>query len=242
MIGKSKTRSHKKPGLVELSVVIPCRNEELAIEECIRRVKEVFKKNHINGEIIIVDNASSDNSRSIAESEGAIVVEEKRIGYGYALKKGFSIAKGSYVIIGDADCSYDFLEIPRLFSELKKGYEMVIGNRFKGNIKPGAMPFLHRYVGNPMISFLIRRLFRVNVYDTQSGFRGFSKDALKKLNLRQNDMSIASEMIIKAAKLKLKIKEVPINYYKRVGESKLKTLKHGWAHIKFIIKSYIKDN
>jgi glycosyltransferase involved in cell wall biosynthesis len=231
---------------IKLSIVIPCKNEELTIASCIGKALNVLKKEKISGEVIVVDNNSDDNSYSIAKNfikKGLRLIREKNAGYGNCLRAGFFIAKGKYIIFADSDGTYDFLEIPKFLKKLGKGCDLVIGSRFKGRIEKNAMPGLHYYIGNPLLTFLIRFLFKINITDSQSGFRGFKRDLLKKLDLKQGGMEFASEMLIKASKLNIKICEVPISYYPRVkgSRSKLNSFKDGFRHLTFIIKSYIKS-
>ncbi len=218
---------------VDVSVILPCRNEELTIGKCIQQIKYVFKKNKINGEIIVSD-SSTDSSPDIARKHNVKLIKHDKKGYGIAILEGIKKAKGKHIIIGDADATYDFNEIPLLLKELEKN-DLVIGSRLKGNIKSGAMPFLHRYIGNPLLSFILNMFFRTKVSDAHSGFRAIRKNKLKKLDLKTTGMEFASEMIIKAAKNNLIISEVPISYYPRIGESKLNTFSDGWRHLRFML-------
>lgn len=219
----------------EVSVVIPSMNEEKTIGICIEKVKRVFKENNINGEIIVADN-STDRTPEIARSLGAKVVTPDKKGYGYAYLYAFRHVKGKYIVIGDADNTYDFLEMPKLLEPLFKGEaDFVIGSRFKGKILRGAMPLLHKYVGNPLLTFLLNVFFKTKVSDSHSGFRAFTREALDKMNLRCHGMEFASEMIIEAARKGLKIVEVPITYYPRAGDSKLRSFSDGWRHLKFML-------
>ena len=221
---------------VEVSVVIPSLNEEKTIGVCIQKVKRVFKKFNIKGEIIVADN-STDRTPEIAKSLGAKVVTPDKKGYGYAYLYGFKFAKGKYIVIGDADNTYDFLEMPKLLEPLMNGEaDLVIGSRFKGKILDGAMPWLHRYVGNPILTWFLNLFFKANVSDAHSGFRAFTRDALERMKLRYGGMEFASEMIIRAVWAGLRIKEVPITYYPRQGsEPKLKSFRDGWRHLKFML-------
>ena len=219
---------------IEVSVVLPCRNEEKTIGICINKTKEVFKKYNINGEIIVSD-SSKDKSPIIAKSLGAKVVKHNKKGYGVALLEGFKEAKGKYIIMADADNTYDLLEIPKFLEQLMKGYDFVLGSRTKGKIKKGAMPFLHRYIGNPLLSFTLNKFFRSNISDANSGFRAFTREALNKMDLKTKGMEFASEMIISALKNNLKIKETPIIYNKRVGKSKIRSFGDGWRHLRFML-------
>lgn len=218
-----------------VSVILPCRDEEKTVGECIRKIRQVFLENGIHGEIIVSD-SSSDSSAEIAMELGAKVIRHNREGYGAAYQEGFRYAKGDIIIIGDADGTYDFREIPKLLSRAK-GNDIVIGSRLKGDIRKGAMPWHHRYIGNPLLSLLLRLLFGANVSDTQSGFRLIKKDAWKKLNLQTTGMEFASEMIIRATKQKMRIAEVPINYNPRKNgsESKLRSFRDAWKHLRFML-------
>lgn len=222
--------------LVEVSVIIPSLNEEKTIDICISKVKSVFKQYGIDGEIIVVDN-SSDNTPNIAKSLGAKVVTPDRRGYGYAYLYGFKHAKGKYLVLGDADNTYDFLEIPKLLDPLmKREADIVTGSRFKGEIKKGAMPWLHKHIGNPILTKFLNMFFKAGISDAHCGFRAIRRDALEKMNLKCYGMEFASEMIVEAIRNKLRIKEVPITYYPRSsGNSKLNPLSDGWRHLKFML-------
>ncbi len=203
---------------------------------CIEKVKAVFKQCHIDGEIIVADNSDDDTPR-IARSLGAKVVTPDRRGYGYAYEFGFKHAKGKYLVIGDADDTYDFLEMPRLLEPLMKNEaDMVIGSRFRGEIKKGAMPRLHRYVGNPILTGFLNLFFGAGVSDAHCGLRAIRKDALEKMSLRSCGMEFASEVITEAVRRKLRIKEVPVTYYpRRSSDSKLNSFSDGWRHLKFML-------
>jgi len=220
-----------------VSVVLPCLNEEATIGECIKNIKNMFKKEDINGEIIVSDNGSTDNSVKIAKSMDVKVVYQPLKGYGAALLKGIHEARGKFIVMGDSDATYDFLETPTLLKPLKKSYDFVIGTRFKGRIKKGAMPWAHRYIGNPLLSSLVNLFFKTNLSDVHCGFRAFTKEAFEKMNLKTTGMEFASEMVISALKNRLKIYEVPISYNKRKGMSKLKSFSDGWRHLRFMIYS-----
>lgn len=224
----------------EISIVIPCLNEQDSIREVIKKIRKVIDTNKLNAELIIVDNNSSDNSTKIIKKEiknfpKAELIIEKRIGYGSAYLKGFEKANGKYIFIADSDNTYDFNEIPRFIQELKKGADLVIGNRFKGNMEKGSMPFFNKHLGNPILSSILRLFFFTKLNDSQSGMRAIKREALQKLNLKTTGMEFASEMIIKAIKRKLKMKEIPINYYKREGNSKLNPVNDAWKHIRFML-------
>ena len=220
--------------IIKISVVLPCRNEEQSIGICINKIKEVFLKEKINGEIIVSDNKSIDNSAKIAKELGAKVVYSNKIGYGYACLDALKKVNGKYIILADADNSYDFYEIPKFIKELDDGFDFVIGNRFKGKMEKKSM-YLVRKIGNHILSNFLNILFNTGIYDTHCGFRGIKKGVLNKLKLESGGMEFASEMVIKAKSLNLKIKEIPINYYPRIGESKLNSIRDGFRHLKFIL-------
>jgi glycosyltransferase involved in cell wall biosynthesis len=217
-----------------VSVVIPCLNEAENIDECVRTAREVLASEGIEGEVIVVDNASDDDSAALAQAAGARVVSEPRRGYGSAYLAGFAAAKGRYIVMADADLTYDFNEIPRFVAELDGGAELVMGDRMD-NIQPGAMPWLHRYVGNPILTGLLNLFFRTGVKDAHCGMRALRSDVLGRLDLRTTGMEFASEMVIRAAKEKLRIAEFPIEYHPRGGESKLSSFRDGWRHLRFLL-------
>jgi glycosyltransferase involved in cell wall biosynthesis len=220
--------------VVEVSVVIPCLNEADNIEECVRQAREALVSGRSRGEVIVVDNASTDGSGELAAAAGARVVLEPERGYGSAYLAGFANARGQYVVMADADLTYDFAEIPRFVDELENGADMVIGNRMD-NIHPGAMPWHHRYIGNPLLSGLLNLLFRAGVDDAHCGMRAFRRSVLPQLDLRTTGMEFASEMVIRAAKEKLDIRQFPIEYHPRGGESKLSSFRDGWRHLRFLL-------
>jgi glycosyltransferase involved in cell wall biosynthesis len=222
---------------IELSVVMPCLNESETLATCINKANNFFKANNIIGEVVIGDNGSNDGSQEIAKSLGAKVVDIPEKGYGNALKGGFEKASGKYLIMGDADDSYDFSSLGLYLDKLREGNDMVIGNRFKGGIKKDAMPFLHKYLGNPVLSFLGRLFFKSSIGDFHCGLRGLTKDSYYKLNLNTSGMEFASEMIVKAHLNKLKIAEVPTILYKdgRSRKPHLKTWSDGWRHLRFLL-------
>jgi glycosyltransferase involved in cell wall biosynthesis len=219
----------------EVSVVMPCLNEEKTIGICIKKALDAFKRDKINGEVVVADNGSTDRSVEIAKSLGARVVHQPLKGYGNAYKKGFEEAKGEYIIMGDSDNTYDFCEIKRFVEPLKQGYDFVIGSRLKGKILKGSMPWLHRYFGNPFLSWFLNKLYHTKISDSHCGMRSFTKDAYKKMNLKTTGMEFASEMVINASKARLKIKEIPITYHPREGEAKLNSLRDGWRHMRFML-------
>jgi glycosyltransferase involved in cell wall biosynthesis len=217
-----------------VSVVIPCLNEAENIGHCVATASEVLERNGISGEVVVADNDSDDGSRALAEAAGARVVHEPRRGYGSAYLAGFDAARGDYIVMADADLTYDFNEIPRFLAELEDGADMVIGDRMK-NIHPGAMPWLHRYVGNPLLSGFLNVLFRTGVSDAHCGMRAVRRDRLPQLALRTTGMEFASEMVIRAAKEDLDIRQFSIEYHPRGGESKLSSFRDGWRHLRFLL-------
>ncbi|GAA4408207.1 glycosyltransferase [Nibrella viscosa] len=222
---------------VELSVVMPCLNEAETLAACIRQIKRTFEANHIPGEVIIADNGSTDGSVEIAVREGARVVPVSQRGYGSAIDGGVKSALGEYIIMGDADSSYNFEEIPVLLTQLRKGYELVMGNRFKGGVKKGAMPFLHRYLGNPVLSFFGRLFYNIPIGDFHCGLRGFNRKAYLTWGLKTTGMEFASEMVVKAALKKAHIAEVPVTLSPdgRSRPPHLRTWQDGWRHLQFLL-------
>ena len=221
----------------EFSIVMPCLNESETLAICIEKANQFFRTNAINGEVIIADNGSSDGSQEIALNHGAKVISIANKGYGNALKGGIENASGKYIIMGDADDSYDFSNLTPFIEKLRDGADLVIGNRFKGGIKKGAMPFLHKYLGNPVLSYLGRLFFNSSIGDFHCGLRGFSKEAYLKMNLATSGMEFASEMIVKSHLLNLKIVEVPTILHKdgRSRKPHLNTWSDGWRHLRFLL-------
>jgi len=222
----------RKPPLV--SVVIPCLNEAENIVECVTRALHVLDEHHISGEVLVADNGSDDGSAKLAEAAGATVVHEPRRGYGRAYLAGFAAARGDYIIMVDADLTYDFEEIPRFVAELDAGAELVMGNRME-NIQPGAMPWMNRYIGNPLLSGFLKLLYRTPVQDAHCGMRALRRDALAKLDLRSGGMEFASEMVIRATKAHLNVTEFSIALHPRGGESKLNPFSDGWRHLRLML-------
>jgi hypothetical protein len=219
---------------VLLSVVIPCLNEEENITRVVSLAREVMEREGIRGEVIVADNDSDDRSAELAAGAGARVVHEPRRGYGSAYLAGFAAARGKYIVMGDADLTYDFNDIPRFIEELDGGAELVMGDRMD-NIQPGAMPWLHRYVGNPILSGVLNLFFSTGVRDAHCGMRGLRRDVLPRLDLRTPGMEFASEMVIRASKEGMDIREFPIHYHPRGGESKLSSFRDGWRHLRFLL-------
>jgi len=217
-----------------VSVVIPCLNEAENIAACVRAAREVLEAAGLPGEVVVADNASEDGSPELAAAAGAVVVHEPRRGYGSAYLAGLGAARGRYVVMADADMTYDWREIPRFVAELEDGAQMVIGDRMD-NIQPGAMPWLHRYVGNPVLSGILNMFFKTGIRDAHCGMRAVRRDVLPRLDLRTTGMEFASEMVIRAGKEQLSIAEFPIHYHPRGGQSKLSTFRDGWRHLRFLL-------
>lgn len=224
----------------KLSIILPVLNEEKAIKICLENLLRVITEQKLEAEIIVVDNNSTDQSFSTAlEMSGKFddfrIIQEKSRGYGSAYMKGFSIASGEYIYMADCDNTYDFTEISDFIKKLADGYDLVVGNRFSGQIEKGAMHIHKRYLGNPILSFLTKLFFGIKIHDVHCGARAIRKETYNQLDLYTTGMEFASEMIIKAAKRKKKITEIPIKYRKRIGESKLESLGDGWRHLRFIL-------
>lgn len=220
----------------EFSVVIPCLNEALTLTACIEKALHAFASLGIEGEVIVADNGSTDRSVQLAEAAGARVVPVRAKGYGSALMGGIAAAKGRYIIMGDADCSYDFGAIDGIVKQLRTGYDLVMGNRFKGRILPGAMPWHHRYIGNPVLSGLGRLFYTSEVKDFHCGLRGFTREAYLRMKLQTPGMEFASEMVLKAALLQMKMTEVPIVLHPdgRDRPPHLRSFRDGWRHLKLL--------
>jgi glycosyltransferase involved in cell wall biosynthesis len=217
-----------------LSVIIPCLNEAETIERCVRGAWSAIELAGARGEVIVADNGSEDGSPELAEAAGALVIHEQRRGYGSAYIAGFAAAAGTYIVMADADLTYDFNDIPRFLAALKDGADMVIGDRME-HIHPGAMPWHHRYIGNPLLSRLLNVLFHTGVRDAHCGMRAFRRDRLELLALRTTGMEFASEMVVRAAQERFDIREIPIEYHPRGGESKLSSFRDGWRHLRFLL-------
>lgn len=222
---------------IELSIVMPCLNEAETLADCIHQARQYLSENNINGEIVIADNGSSDNSRAIAEISGARVVDVAEKGYGSALAGGIAAAHGEFIIMGDADGSYDFSNLTGFIDKLRQGFDFVIGNRFQGGIYPRAMPFLHKYLGNPVLTAIGRLFFKAPVGDFHCGLRGFTKSAFEKLDLRTTGMEFASEMIVKAQLQHMRVVQVPTTLAPdgRSRRPHLRTWRDGWRHLRFML-------
>ena len=221
-------------GAVEVSVVIPCLNEAENIEECVRRSLAALEGAGIAGEVVVSDNGSDDGSAELAAAAGARVISEPRRGYGSAYLAGFAAARGDYIVMLDADMTYPFAEIPRFVEVLRDGAQLVMGDRMD-NIQPGAMHWVNRYIGNPLLSGTLNLFFHTGIRDAHCGMRGLRRDILPVLDLRTTGMEFASEMVIRASKEKLDIREFPITYAPRGGETKLSRWRDGWRHLRFLL-------
>jgi glycosyltransferase involved in cell wall biosynthesis len=222
---------------VELSIVMPCLNEVETLATCLMKAQQSLCEHHIAGEIIVADNGSHDGSQALAASMGVRVVHVQAKGYGNALMGGIAAARGKYVIMGDADDSYDFASLGPFITKLREGYDLVMGNRFKGGIKPGAMPVLHRYLGNPVLTGIGRLFFGSSCGDFHCGLRGFNKAAIMRLGLRTTGMEFASEMVVKATLYRLRIIEVPTTLSPdgRSRPPHLRSWRDGWRHLRFLL-------
>jgi glycosyltransferase involved in cell wall biosynthesis len=237
LVEQPRLKAPANDGAIELTILMPCLNEAETLAVCIDKARGFLERSGVTGEVLIADNGSNDGSQLIAEAHGARVVAIPERGYGAALIGGIHAARGRFVIMGDADDSYDFENLDLMVERLRDGDELVMGNRFKGGIKKGAMPFLHRYLGNPVLSFLGRLLFRIPVGDFHCGLRGFSRESALKLRLKSTGMEFASEMVVKAAFHGLKMAEVPtiLSPDGRSRAPHLKTWRDGWRHLKFLL-------
>jgi glycosyltransferase involved in cell wall biosynthesis len=230
-------RQETRPTAIEVSIVMPCLNEVETLATCIRKAQEAIAKHRLSAEIIVADNGSTDGSQAVAHELGVRIVDVKRKGYGSALIGGIDAAHGEYVIMGDADDSYDFRAIGPLIDKLREGYDLVMGNRFSGGIQAGAMVWSHRWVGNPALTLISRVFFQTPVGDMHCGLRGFRNDAYRRLRLRATGMEFASEMVIKASMRRMKITEVPVTLGPdgRSRPPHLRTWRDGWRHLRFML-------
>jgi glycosyltransferase involved in cell wall biosynthesis len=222
---------------IELSVVMPCLNECATVGACVQKAAEAMQRYGIRGEVIVADNGSTDGSREIAAELGARVIPIEARGYGSALRGGIAAARGRFVLMGDADDSYDFTQLDAFVRKLREGYDLVVGNRFQGGILPGAMPPLHRYLGNPVLTGIGRLFFKSPVSDFHCGLRAFRKDAIERLELRTLGMEFASEMIVKATVFGLRVTEIPTTLSPdgRDRTPHLRTWRDGWRHLRFLL-------
>jgi glycosyltransferase involved in cell wall biosynthesis len=222
---------------VDVSVVIPCLNEANSLAFCIDKATDAIRKAGLSGEVIVADNGSNDGSVEIAEQHGARVIRVAERGYGAALRAGIAATRGPFIIMGDADDSYDFTEVPRFVEKLREGNDVVMGNRFRGGIKPGAMPPLHKYFGNPGLTALLNTLFHVGIGDSYCGMRGFTRALYDRLDVRSSGMEFALEMIIKSAQIGARITEIPIILWpdKRGRAPHLRSFRDGWRSLRFML-------
>lgn len=228
---------------MELTILMPCLNEEKTIKICVNKAKKFLQTNNVDGEVLVVDNGSTDKSIEYALACGARVVKAENRGYGSALLEGNRQAKGRYIIMGDSDDSYNFEEILPFLEELRSGKEFVMGNRFAGKIEEGAMPFLHKYIGNPILSYIGRKLYKCSIGDFHCGLRAYEKKAIQSLDLKCTGMEFASEMVIRAVQHNLLISEVSVRLYKdgRNGRSHLRSFRDGIRHL-YVLFMYRKNN
>jgi glycosyltransferase involved in cell wall biosynthesis len=223
--------------MTELTILMPCLNEAATVARCVAKARSFLERSRVQGEVLVADNGSTDDSPALAREAGARVVEVHERGYGAALAAGIAAARGRYVIMGDADDSYDFQSLDGFVDKLRQGYPLVMGNRFGGGIAAGAMPWLHRYLGNPVLSFIGRLLFRAPVRDFHCGLRGFERTAVQSLDLRTKGMEFASELVVKAALAGWRIAEVPTTLAPdgRGRPPHLRSWRDGWRHLSFLL-------
>lgn len=237
MTNKKNNPQNVEKAQKELSIVMPCLNEELTVGTCVSKAVNFLKQYKIDGEVIVADNGSTDCSVEIATKQGARVVHVEQKGYGSALRGGFEASLGKYIIMADADDSYDLVNLMPFVEKLREGYELVMGNRFKGGIKKGAMPWHHRYIGNPILSFLGKLFFKTPANDFHCGLRGFTKTAIEKMNLQTTGMELASEIVIKSSILGMNTCEVPTTLSPdgRDRPPHLRSFRDGWRHLRFLL-------
>jgi glycosyltransferase involved in cell wall biosynthesis len=228
---------------IAVSAVIPCLNEEEALAICIQKAMRSFAELGVEGEVVVADNGSTDHSVQIAQSLGARVVHERRKGYGSALLRGICESRGEIIVMADADDSYDWSAIAPFVRKVREGYDLVMGNRFRGDIRPGAMPKLHRYFGNPILSLIARIAFRTEIGDFHCGMRAFTRGAFERMQMRTTGMEFATEMVANAAHQQLRITEIPVVLHrdKRTRPPHLRSFRDGWRHLRFIL-TYAPDH
>jgi glycosyltransferase involved in cell wall biosynthesis len=237
-MSESSTSLNPEPDQhLELTVLMPCLNESASLAICVHQALEAMRVNGIRGEVLVADNGSTDGSQRIAVEQGARVVPIETRGYGSALRGGIAAARGKFILMGDADASYDFTQLPLFLNKLREGFDLVMGNRFKGGILPGAMPPLHRYLGNPVLTAIGKLFFKSPIGDFHCGLRAFRKDAIDQLQLRTLGMEFASEMVVKASIFGLRIAEIPTTLApdRRDRPSHLRTWRDGWRHLRFLL-------
>ena len=237
LLNESRSSTSGTDTDIELTVLMPCLNESASISACIQKALEAMRMSGIRGEVVVADNGSTDGSQQIAFEQGARVVPVETRGYGSALRGGIAAARGKYILMGDADDTYDFSQIPIFVNKIKEGFDLVMGNRFKGRILPGAMPILHRYLGNPVLTAIGRLFFQSPIGDFHCGLRAFRKDIIEKLQLRTMGMEFASEMVVKASIFGLRIAEIPTTLApdRRDRAPHLRTWRDGWRHLRFLL-------
>lgn len=218
-----------------VSVVMPCLDEAEGVGVCVAKALAALAAMGVPGEVVVVDNGSTDGSPEVAAAAGARVVHERRRGYGSAYLRGFSEARGRYLVMGDADDTYPFEEIERFVAPLREGHDLVMGTRLKGEILPGAMSWSHRWIGNPILSGMLRLMYRTSISDSHCGMRSMTREAYERLRLRTTGMEFASEMVVNALREGLRVAEIPITYRPRIGESKLVGMRDAWRHIRFLL-------
>ncbi len=229
--------AHREPASVELTVLMPCLDEAKTVATCVHKAVEACREAGVEAEVLVADNGSRDGSPELARAAGARVIQVVEKGYGAALRAGIEAARGRFVVMGDADDSYEFQDVPRFLERLRAGDELVMGSRFRGIIHPGAMPFLHRFLGNPVLTWILNLFFGAGITDAHCGMRGFSRAAIRSLSLRSPGMEFASEMVIRAAQQKLRIGEVPTSLRPdgRGRRPHLRTWRDGWRHLRFML-------
>jgi len=224
-----------EPATCEVSVAFPCLNESAAVGECVREALDQLHRAGIDGEVVVCDNGSRDGSEQLAANAGARVIHQKRAGYGSALMTAIHAARGQYIVMLDADGSYGLNALGPMVDRLRAGADLVMGNRFKGRMTPGSMPWSHRYIGSPVLSGLLNLFFGTSVGDVHCGMRAFTRDAYRRMALKTTGMEFASEMVARAARIRLKMAEVAVDYHPRAGESKLRRYRDGWRHLRFLL-------
>jgi hypothetical protein len=222
-------------GAVEVSVVMPCLNESATVARCVAKARAAMERAGLAGEVVVADNGSTDGSQALAEAAGARVVAAAPKGYGAAYLAGIAAARGRYLVLGDSDDTYDFDLVPEFVARLREGSDLVMGSRFAGRIMPGAMPWLHRYVGNPVLTGILGIFFGQSVSDAHCGLRALTREAADRMKLRTKGMEFASEMVASAIRNRMKVSEIPITYAPREGESKLRSFRDGWRHLRFML-------
>lgn len=222
-------------GAIEVSVVMPCLNEAATVARCVEKARAAMARAGLSGEVVVADNGSTDGSQALAEAAGARVVAAAPKGYGAAYIAGIAAARGRYLVLGDSDDTYDFDLVPAFVARLREGHDLVMGSRFAGEILPGAMPWLHRYVGNPVLTGILGVFFGQSVSDVHCGLRALTREAADRMKLRTKGMEFASEMVASAIRGRMKVSEIPITYAPREGESKLRSFRDGWRHLRFML-------